>query len=403
MSSYYLLNGTFLGTTLLWPGQLLDESLFPIAQIVRAGGRTWPSTDPAIAAASAEVALLRKKGASVESCSAVMLTAAAVAADDSPGGSTGDLQVNQGGALAALRRFDLTAPQDGDVARYVGGFGWSADDTALELPAGAVNGDLFYYDGTGLSRVTPPATSTETQTLRSVNGTPAWLDLHPVQRSLTAWLPASYSGTPWVGKQSAGGSLNRNWSEATNPATVHATPLNGFTVASFNGTNKWLSNLVTTANTLLGTTNFGIAMTVWIDSINPSSSDTALEILAGHNSYRSIGTRLVGGLPKVTFSVFTSSYIKVDAPIVTGAWNHIQARHTGTQISIRVNGGAWATPVNCGAAAGDEQIWIGKAANATSFFAGRAAEFQLRNATWTDAEGDDILAYSRARYRLPLA
>lgn len=62
----------------------------------------------------------------------------------------------------------------------------------------------------------------------------------PAVRNLSVWLRTAYGGAPWEGTASAGGSGGRDFTDATNPATVGAT-LNGRATADFQ-TNRRLSN-----------------------------------------------------------------------------------------------------------------------------------------------------------------
>lgn len=76
MSTFYLVNTVRIGTTTLFAGSYVDDSVTSTTAMVAAGALLWPSADATVAAAATVAQNARKyKGASERECDAIMTAA----------------------------------------------------------------------------------------------------------------------------------------------------------------------------------------------------------------------------------------------------------------------------------------------------------------------------------------
>lgn len=213
------------------------------------------------------------------------------------------------------------------------------------------------------------------------------------------WLP-SYAGSPWVGAASAGASSGRNLSEATNaPSVVGA--LNGYNFARADGTNDLLKT-ATNATDFATSTNFSGASLCELNSCSTNDSNPAFNdvlfsttgavryLLHFRNASGTVTARLAiddGALKEVTVGV----------SLLT--WMLLQWRGNGTNIEIRVNGGAWQS------ATGGTISGLGftiSFANLIAFTEIDAFSLMLSKQYFDDATFDNILEWHRTESGLAL-
>lgn len=226
----------------------------------------------------------------------------------------------------------------------------------------------------------------------------------PATLTLTGWWRASYSGSPWAGTASAGGSGSQSLTEASLSPSV-GTAVSGVTPPDFNGTDDRLAGAA--CSTFFTTTHYSGWALVKVDTIGTDS--------ATHNANEHIATTLGtgqwgiylrdngAGTVNVTHRAFGSSVERTVATAFTkSTWQLVQWRADGLTLEIRVNGGAWASAatgtINSLAAA----LELGRNPNQNEFLDGAILDFGTCQLKLNDATFDDIKSYANARYGLAL-
>lgn len=223
----------------------------------------------------------------------------------------------------------------------------------------------------------------------------------PSSLPLTGWW-RDYAGAPWAGAASAGTSAAHALAAGATVPTVGA--LNG------HGTADYISgeNLVDGGYTLGSLFSAGAYTIAILAYVNTASAP-------GGNIY-DVASWLVdtagNASPGIGFStsgvtVWHASGGVYDGPTVpqaTGAWFLLQAKYDGTNLKLRINGGAWSS-----VAIGN--VTAGLAANFKSGLSwdnvraidGRVAEMITSDVALSDANLDSYrTAYLNARYNLSL-
>jgi hypothetical protein len=226
----------------------------------------------------------------------------------------------------------------------------------------------------------------------------------PATLAPTGWWRISFSGSPWTGTASAGTSGSNNLTEATNPPTATGT-LNGFTLADFDGTNDILGGgAFTTYYDADGYSGWAL---VFVDAITTNSGSSFLNDAIVSDS---------GGIHEIyltdngagTVNVGISHYNGTTEPLATatfatGAWKLVQWKYDGTNIKIRVNGGAWSSTAAGGNLdASGANLRVGGNYNGTIFTDQKIAEVGLADLVISDADFDNIKSYVNSRYGLSL-
>lgn len=230
----------------------------------------------------------------------------------------------------------------------------------------------------------------------------------PATLSLTGWWRAPFSASPWVGVASAGASGSRNLTEASDPPTA-GTATSAGASADFNGTTSRITAPGTMSDYVGASAGSSWAL-VWIDAI-----DTDAAVGASYNndaiwtdSLAFIGLYLRQTGPVMHGFFFDSGNADktVVGSISTGAWALLQMRWDNTNVSVRMNGGAWVDRTNgtgaISAAFGAAQMRIGRSYNNTKFLDGRLAELAFADSTLDDDTFTNILSYARAFHGVPL-
>lgn len=222
----------------------------------------------------------------------------------------------------------------------------------------------------------------------------------PATLSLTSWLRAPYAD-PWAGVASAGSSGTNSYTGAPGNTPTAGTPLNGLATADF--TSDWTSS-ADYAETCAPLTGYVLAALVNADSLTnsvayPNGYDSAGLLSDGYGLSLGVDDSGVvlahydGGW-KTSRSVFG---------IATSTWYFVQGRYDGTNIKVRVNGGAW----SAGTAAGTRGIVAttykldAGRSTVSAYFDGRMAE-AITSAALTDGELDDYRAYLNLEYLISI-
>jgi hypothetical protein len=224
--------------------------------------------------------------------------------------------------------------------------------------------------------------------------------------SLTGFWKASYSGSPWVGSESDGISGSNDLSEATNPPSTGAA-INGLTPADFDGTNDKLT-AEGTLDTYLNADEYSGWALINVDAIGTDVSDTTqiyendCVLSTQPSAYWMIYLRS-SGLVGIGHYAGGAFYKVVTAAISTGSWALVQWKYNGTEITIRVNDGAWATPVAAGSITLLENVLaLGVNYNAGHCFNGKVLEVATSDVALSDDQFDSVLDDVRSTYGLAL-
>jgi hypothetical protein len=165
MSTFYLLNTTFVGTQRYLAGAFIDDTVHPAVAIAAAGGTLWPSSDPAVAAAAAQCqAYRRNKGSRDEEvCHPLMHAAAAaslkagtstaLATGTTPGAmSAADKKFLAGNHAAGTGLTDAATQTIASPSGIWGQLPVLSQNGALTLgTTGAIAGDQFQFTRTSVS------------------------------------------------------------------------------------------------------------------------------------------------------------------------------------------------------------------------------------------------------------
>lgn len=226
----------------------------------------------------------------------------------------------------------------------------------------------------------------------------------PASLALTGWWRISFSGSPWVGVASAGTSGSNNLTEATNPPTATGT-LNSLTLADFDGTNDQLGGgAFTTYYDADGYSGWAL---VFVDTITTNSGSSFLNdaIVADTGGIHEIFLTDNGaGTVNVGISHYNgTTFPTAQATFATGAWKLVQWKFDGTNIKIRVNNGAWSSTAAGGNLdASGANLRVSGNYNATVFTDQKFAEIGLADLVLSDADFENIRAYTNTRYALSL-
>lgn len=161
----------------------------------------------------------------------------------------------------------------------------------------------------------------------------------PATLSLTLWVQSSYTGQPWVGKASGGSSGSHNLGASSSPPLVGA-PVAMRTPADF-GTGGYFLTSLGVANNQIFSAGAGTYCVLFYATTAPAISGSA-------NYAR--GTFFTDGNAETTFGfgdiglsmcIYAAGYVDHSVACATGAWHLAQFQWNGTNMRIRIDGGAW--------------------------------------------------------------
>lgn len=224
---------------------------------------------------------------------------------------------------------------------------------------------------------------------------PAVLD--PATLALTGWWRAPYAGSPWTGIASDGTSGGRTIQNATPPSV--GTALNGYDTADFDGSNDALSS-ADAVSTFVTTTAFSAYFLFKADSAGgadpgaatryqgrtlASDSAAAGYLHFGHNA---------GG---VYCSIYDGSYKSAIAACTPTNWTKMAVKFTGGTLSVRANGGSWATASITDIDAVTGLLYLG-VGYGSAYLDGLIAEALFAQSAFDDSTFDGLDAYVLSRY-----
>lgn len=183
----------------------------------------------------------------------------------------------------------------------------------------------------------------------------------PTTLPLTAYFKM-FGTAPWAGTASAGTSGSRTLSAVSGSDPVAGDALNGINAATFDkdaGTPQYLRDATDLLDVYLSSTAYTVSVL-----IKPVTAPSA-----GANPYNNAS---VFGENQGNFGLeysdagielfhYSGSYKTVAVALPTGSWALVDAKYDGTDIKIRVNGGAW-TSLAAGSLtiAGSSQVRVGR-------------------------------------------
>lgn len=221
----------------------------------------------------------------------------------------------------------------------------------------------------------------------------------PSLLSLSGWWE-DFAGAPWVPMASAGGSGSvGNFDEATNPPST-GTPLGGYGVASFNGTNSIL-----TGPGFFSLQGAGAGFASILFYARTASADAGA---AG--GYLNPSFLADPGYTYIGFSDagFRAGYYdgvdhnSVVATAPTLIWQCGQFRYNSTIMEARINNGSWVTLARGAPVAAGDPVVIGTNYGNTEWLDGDVASVITIDSALPDADADGILNYYRNKFGVPL-
>jgi len=224
----------------------------------------------------------------------------------------------------------------------------------------------------------------------------------PAVLSLTGWWRASYSGSPWAGTASAGGSDLIELAEATDPPATGAA-VNGYTPADFDGTNDLLTANAA-SNALFGGSGSFVCLLYADAAVTDGGAGTFYQygtlFSDPTNAEACFGLSNSGFIASVLDS--TVNYIEASTACATGGWHLAQCKFDGSNLKVRVDSGSWSsvgfstfTPIT------PSNHQAGKSYGG-SYFNGRILEIMTADSALADGDFDNIKSYVNSRYALSL-
>lgn len=220
-----------------------------------------------------------------------------------------------------------------------------------------------------------------------------WFD-PAIEMQLTAWWQAPYGGSPWLGQKSLATSGGRSLTGG-NPPSV-GTPLNGYAVADFDGTNDSLITGINAEN-FLSRTAWSAAALVNIRSVGVSAQP-AIFVDVGVN----VGIFLTSapeGAAVHTFQYDGTNTVLASSWIPLNTWIFVQSRYDGKYAQVRVNNGPWIKNAVGPVYDLGTQLNVGSASGAF-YVNGKIAELMISNTLISDTTFEQARGYVQRKYRV---
>lgn len=220
----------------------------------------------------------------------------------------------------------------------------------------------------------------------------------PATLSLKTWLRVPYASPNFTGTASAGTSGANDFTSATPPANGAA--LNGYDTADFDGTNDYLES-TDFAEVCVPVGGYVAAVLFRADALQDATVYPNTYNAAGLLS-DPYGFNLGVDDEGLAIGHYDGAW-KEDrlAGVSTGTWTLGQVRYDGTEITLRLNGGAWSTPLAAGSLGTPGSTYLLRmgyvALSATRYYDGRIAEV-ITAASLSDGDLDNYRSYLNARY-----
>lgn len=222
----------------------------------------------------------------------------------------------------------------------------------------------------------------------------------PATLALTGWWRGSYDGSgTWSGTASAGSSGTRSLVELTNKPSS-GTAVNGFNPATFDGVNDKLGGAaVSTYMTVAAYAGWAL---VNVSSISTNSAAPALYDNVTIWSNGAFGGLVLRSTGTVTLFHFDGSQQEVAASFSTATWQLVQWKYDGTNLKVRVNGGARSSTAAGSLSDLTSTFYLSNRYDGTADLPADVLEVGLIDSALSDANEDNVLSYARSRYALAL-
>jgi hypothetical protein len=211
----------------------------------------------------------------------------------------------------------------------------------------------------------------------------------------------SYTGSPWVGEASAGASGGRDLAEPTNPPSTSAA-LNGYTGASFDGTNDRLSSGLTLGD-FVGASHWSAWVLFNATTAFTSGGPGTRYLNPGFfvdapNSYFNVGFSDEG------VQAINNAANEVVIACATGAPHLLMARCDGATLELALDSSGWSSVATASIAdTTGTPIYSGVRYNGnTTYFNGIVYNKGISDQMYDDATFGLIKAYINTRYALAL-
>jgi hypothetical protein len=229
----------------------------------------------------------------------------------------------------------------------------------------------------------------------------------PAVLALSGWWRASYAGSPWVSRASAGSSgANGNLAEATNPPATGAA-VNGLTPADFDGSNDQLLNANDLHATFLSTSAFHITALVKFNTAGAAAAGAAYgerAVLADDTQGYCNFSHSTRGITLSHYDTATGLWREATVACGTGAWHLAHGWYDGVNLFVQLDSGApvtgetVATPLPSVAGT----VCVGRNYSGTAFVDGDIAEVMIATTNLGSTARTDIKSYVNSRYALAL-
>ena len=261
---------------------------------------------------------------------------------------------------------------------------------------------LFGLRGAGLiaGAVGPdPIRSSAADIELQIQGLCANLPLNPASLALQGWWRGSYTGSPWPGTPSIGGSGTRVLSASPGDAPAVGAAQNGYSPADFDAgafnsisTGASLSTFFAAdAGSLFVLFQADIAAPAAVQVINRPP------LVADNIGHISLNFSTAG----VTAVIDEGTYCSASAAATAGPYHLAQMKWDGTNLMVRVDSGSWvSTP--CGNISSLSSTLKMGYVFGGAVFDGRILEVGLAKEVFSDSTFDAIKTYLNSRYSLGL-
>ncbi len=211
------------------------------------------------------------------------------------------------------------------------------------------------------------------------------------------WLDSYATNTNWDSTASAGlsGGTNRKLT-ILNLRPDASAPVNGFTGATFGGTQS-LVDTVDTAEKFITTTAYSLSML-----IKPTTAPADTTVYNNPGLFTEAGGNWGIVYSDAGVRVYHASATKVTlayASVPTAAWTQVDVSFSAGVLRIRANGGAWTSAAGVAATGSVTGAAFRMACNfSTTRWVGTIMRAMVTRAVWTDAQFNGLYAYNKARF-----
>lgn len=228
----------------------------------------------------------------------------------------------------------------------------------------------------------------------------------PATLPLTLWVDATYPGATWPGKASTSISgtytLNNQGSPPAQGALVNMrAPADFDAVDDFLATNT--SGIRNNDLFSAGAATFAVLMYAdTAPSLGGETNYTRGTLLTDPGNAETVfGFGDFSGTPKACACVYAGGFVTLEVACSVGAWHLVQFQWNGTNLRIRIDGGAWTqTAMGNASFLTPGTVQFGKTYTPIKYFDGKILGMIASNTALSDADLDGYRAYLNYKYGL---